>query len=110
MYKQVLYFLFKAEDGMRIRLWTRGIGNVYKRQRLSEYIVTGGFAEVTPEGVTVIAERAMVKSDVTQEDMDGIFFGAKSALDGANEATQDAATKTHADVMALAAALGLSAA
>jgi F-type H+-transporting ATPase subunit epsilon len=60
--------------------------------------------------VTVIAERAMVKSDVTQEDMDGIVVGAKVALDGANAATQDVATKTHADVMALAAALGFSAA
>ncbi len=87
-----------------------GVLSVKAPDGLSEYVVTGGFAEVTPEGVTVIAERAMMKSEVTQEDMDGIIFGAKVALDGANEATQDAATKTHADVMALAAALGLSAA
>ena len=77
---------------------------------VSEYIVTGGFAEVTPEGVTVIAERAMVKSDVTQADMDGIVSIAQVALDGANEVTQDAAIKMHADVVALAAALGLNAA
>ena len=87
-----------------------GVLSVKAPGGLSEYVVTGGFAEVTPEGVTVIAERAMVKSDVTQEDMDGIVVGAKVALDGANETTQDSATKTHADVMALAAALGLSAA
>jgi hypothetical protein len=31
-------------------------------------------------------------------------------LDGANEVTQDAAIKMHADVVALAAALGLNAA
>ena len=77
---------------------------------VSEYVVTGGFAEVTPEGVTVIAERAMVKSDVTQADMDGIVSIAQVALDGANEVTQDAAIKMHADVVALAAALGLNAA
>tara|TARA_B100000767_G_scaffold91548_1_gene87969 strand:- start:412 stop:819 length:408 start_codon:yes stop_codon:yes gene_type:complete len=77
---------------------------------VSEYVVTGGFAEVTPEGVTVIAERAMVKSDVTQADMDGIVSIAQVALDGANEVTQDAAVKMHADVVALAAALGLNAA
>ena len=77
---------------------------------VSEYVVTGGFAEVTPEGVTVIAERAMVKSDVTQADMDDIVSVAQVALDGANEVTQDAAIKMHADVVALAAALGLNAA
>ena len=77
---------------------------------VSEYVVTGGFAEVTPEGVTVIAERAMVKSDVTQADMDGIVSIAQVALDGANEVTQDAAIKMHADVVALAVALGLNAA
>ena len=77
---------------------------------VSEYVVTGGFAEVTPEGVTIIAERAMVKSDVTQADMDGIVSIAQVALDGANEVTQDAAIKMHADVVALAAALGLNAA
>ena len=87
-----------------------GVLSVNSSHGVSEYVVTGGFAEVTPEGVTVIAERAMVKSDVTQEDMDGIVLDAKAALDGADEATQDAATKIHADVVALAAALGLNAA
>ena len=77
---------------------------------VSEYVFTGGFAEVTPEGVTVIAERAMVKSDVTQADMDGIVSIAQGALDGANEVTLDAAIKMHADVVVLAAALGLNAA
>ena len=87
-----------------------GVLSVNSSYGVREYVVTGGFAEVTPEGATVIAERAMVKSDVTQEDMDGIVLDAKAALGGANEATQDAATKIHADVVALAAALGLNAA
>ena len=87
-----------------------GVLSVNSSSGVNEYVVTGGFAEVTSEGVTVIAERAMVKADVTQEDMDGIVSTAKAALDGANEATQDAATKTHADVVVLATALGFSAA
>ena len=77
---------------------------------VNEYVITGGFAEVTPEGVTVIAERAMIKADVTQEDMDAILSTAKAALEGSNETTQDAATKTHADVVVLAIALGFDAA
>ena len=87
-----------------------GVLSVNSSSGVNEYVVTGGFAEVTSEGVTVIAERAMVKADVTQEDMDVIVSTAKAALDGANETTQDAATKTHADVVVLATALGFSAA
>ena len=87
-----------------------GVLSVNSSSGVNEYVVTGGFAEVTSEGVTVIAERAIVKADVTQEDMDVIVSTAKAALDGANETTQDAATKTHADVVVLATALGFSAA
>jgi len=86
-----------------------GVLSVSSADGTSEYVITGGFAEVTAEGVTVIAERAMVKSDVTQTDMDGIVSLAQVALDGSNEATQDAAIKMHADVVALAVALGLNA-
>ena len=86
-----------------------GVLSVSSADGTSEYVITGGFAEVTAEGVTVIAERAMVKSDVTQTDMDDIVSLAQVALDGSNEATQDAAIKMHADVVALAAALGLNA-
>lgn len=87
-----------------------GVLSVNSSSGVNEYVVTGGFAEVTSEGVTVIAERAMVKADVTQEDMDVIVSTAKAALDGANETTQDAANKNHADVVVLATALGFSAA
>ena len=86
-----------------------GVLSVSSADGTSEYVITGGFAEVTAEGVTVIAERAMVKSAVTQTDMDGIVSFAQVALDGSNEATQDAAIKMHADVVALAVALGLNA-
>ncbi|MDS9948037.1 MAG: F0F1 ATP synthase subunit epsilon, partial [Planktomarina sp.] len=85
-----------------------GVLSVSSADGTSEYVITGGFAEVTAEGVTVIAERAMVKSAVTQTDMDGIVSFAQVALDGSNEATQDAAIKGHADVVNLAAILGLN--
>ena len=85
-----------------------GVLSVSGADGVSEYVITGGFAEVTAEGVTVIAERAMVRSEVTQADMDGIVSLAQVALDGSNEATQDAAIKGHADVVNLAAILGLN--
>ena len=85
-----------------------GVLSVSGADGVSEYVITGGFAEVTAEGVTVIAEHAMVRSEVTQADMDGIVSLAQVALDGSNEATQDAAIKGHADVVNLAAILGLT--
>ena len=85
-----------------------GVLSVSGADGVREYVITGGFAEVTAEGVTVIAECAMVKSEVTQADMDGIVSLAQLALDSSNEANQDASIKMHADVVNLAAILGLS--
>ena len=85
-----------------------GVLSVSGADGVSEYVITGGFAEVTAEGVTVIAERAMVKSEVTKADMDGIVSLAQLALDSSNEANQDASIKMHADIVNLAAILGLS--
>ena len=65
-----------------------GILSVSAASGVSEYVVTGGFAEVTAQGVTVIAERAMAKADVTQEDMDGIVAGAAEAVERASEDAQ----------------------
>lgn len=75
----------------------------------AEYLVTGGFAEIGAAGVTVLAERAMPKQDVTQDDLDAILAEAKSALDAATPDVVDDAAKMVADVAAVAGALGLSA-
>ena len=87
-----------------------GILSVSAADNVSEYVVTGGFAEVTAQGVTVIAERAMAKADVTQADMDGIVASAAEAVERASEEGREAARKVHSDVAALASALGLNAA
>ena len=58
----------------------------------------------------MIAERAMAKADVTQDDMDGIVAGAAEAVERASEDAQEAARKMQSDVAALASALGLNAA
>ena len=87
-----------------------GILSVSAASGVSEYVITGGFAEVTAQGVTVIAERAMAKADVTQEDMDGIVARAAEAVQRASEDAQEAARKIQSDVAALASALGFNAA
>ncbi|MCH2075802.1 MAG: F0F1 ATP synthase subunit epsilon [Rhodobacteraceae bacterium] len=69
------------------------------------YAVTGGFAEITPTGASVLAERAMPLADVTGEVMDGLIADAKAAADGATGDAKDAADKLVADYEALKAAV-----
>ncbi|MEL6690930.1 MAG: F0F1 ATP synthase subunit epsilon [Pseudomonadota bacterium] len=69
------------------------------------YAVTGGFAEITPTGASVLAERAMPLSDVTGEVMDDLIADAKAAADGATGDAKDAADKLVADYEALKAAV-----
>ena len=87
-----------------------GVLSVGSVDGVTDYVVTGGFAEVTASGVTVLAERAIKKSDITQSDLNGIISSFKAALDNATEEMHDATSKAYADVIALAAALGMSAA
>ncbi|MGX9356604.1 F0F1 ATP synthase subunit epsilon [Roseobacteraceae bacterium S113] len=75
----------------------------------TEYLVTGGFAEIGAAGVTVLAERAMPKADVTQADMDAMMSEAKAALENAAAESVDDASKMVADMAAAASALGLTA-
>ena len=74
----------------------------------TEYVVTGGFAEVKPDGVTVLAERATNKSSFTQEDMDILVGDVKALLDLSDETTKDSVNKTYNDALVLAGTLGLS--
>ena len=78
-----------------------------------EYIVTGGFAEIG-ENVTVLAERALPRGDVTQADYDAMVAEARTAYDAAKETfvnepgPVDDAAKLMADMVALGGTIGLS--
>ena len=76
-----------------------------------DYVVSGGFAEITATTVSVLAEEAMPRSEVTQSIYDRMVTDAKDALAlSKNEPSSvDAAAKTLADVIAIAGAVGLSA-
>ena len=67
-----------------------------------DYAVTGGFAQVTADGATVLADEALPKSEVTAE-----FLAKLVEVSQAGDAT-DQSTKRIADLQALAAELGLS--
>ncbi|PIE07679.1 MAG: ATP synthase F1 subunit epsilon [Rhodobacterales bacterium] len=73
------------------------------------YVVTGGFAEISPEGTSVLAERAVPVEEVTQAVIDEFAEAARAALANATEETRDAFAKTVGDIALVAGELGLSA-
>jgi F-type H+-transporting ATPase subunit epsilon len=81
----------------------------------SEYVVTGGFAEITATGVSVLAERALAKADMTQETMNEIMEEAKNTYTKVKEAFEnepgpvDDAAKLLSDMVAMGEHMGLTA-
>ena len=73
----------------------------------AEYVVTGGFAEISAKGISVLAERAMAKGDVTKEDHDAMVKEAEENLAKAKDTFQnepgpvDDAAKLLADMVAV---------
>ncbi|MEP2641225.1 F0F1 ATP synthase subunit epsilon [Roseobacter sp.] len=73
----------------------------------TEYVVTGGFAEITTSGVTVLAERAMPRDEVTADTLAALVKEAEDALNKAKETfvnepgPVDDAAKLLADMVAV---------
>jgi len=73
----------------------------------SSYAVTGGFAEISAAGTSVLAEKAIATADITAADMDTLIAQAKEAAENAAAENKDAAAKNLADMEALRAALNV---
>ncbi len=84
-----------------------GILTVISAEGTNDYAVTGGFAEISAAGASVLAERAMPKSEVTAADLDALIADATSEAGEAPAESKDAANKLVADLQALKQALGL---
>ncbi|WP_342077112.1 F0F1 ATP synthase subunit epsilon [Yoonia sp. SS1-5] len=80
-----------------------------------QYVVSGGFAEITAAGVSVLAEQALPKAEVTQEVYDQMVADAKAAFGKAQETFKnepgpvDDAAKLLADMVAIGGTIGLNA-
>ena len=86
-----------------------GIVRVSSPEGDAQYVVTGGFAEIGPEGTSVLAERAMPVGEVTQAVLDGFVTAAVTARDHATPELLDELAKQVSDIAAVAAELGLTA-
>ncbi len=91
-----------------------GVLRVEADGKTAEYVVTGGFAEINGDGVTVLAERALTRSDMTQERLDEMYKEAENMYKTAKENWQnepgpvDDAAKLLGDMVAMGSEIGLS--
>jgi F-type H+-transporting ATPase subunit epsilon len=81
-----------------------GILRVSAADGVRSYVVTGGFAEITAQGVSVLAERAIPVDETSAVLMDSLVDEARSLVAGAEN--KDAADKLVADMLAMRAAAG----
>jgi|SRR6056297_2972108 len=94
-----------ADHAPTITTLRPGILSVTHTGGTDEYLVIGGFADISSAGVTVLAERAMPVGEVTQDVMDELTAEARAAQDKAAgtegvEGAVDAAAKFLADLVA----------
>ncbi len=66
-----------------------------------DYVVTGGFAEISSEGVSVLAEQAHLGSEVKKEDLEGVLTFAREQAEKAGDADKSSAEKLVADMVQL---------
>ena len=91
-----------------------GVLSVEGPEGTADYVVTGGFAEIRSDGVSVLAERALPKGDMTQEHLDEMIEEAQSTYTKAKETFEnepgpvDDAAKLLADMVAMGTHIGLS--
>ena len=79
-----------------------------------EYVVTGGFAEINGQSISVLAERALPRADVTKEDFQSMVDEATERLNRVKEQNADEhgliddATKLLHDMVAVGDHIGMS--
>lgn len=91
-----------------------GILTVKHAGGADDYVVTGGFAEITADGISVLAEQALLRSEMTPEVFAQMIEDAKSAYSKVQEEFEnepgpvDDAAKLLSDMVAMGGSMGLS--
>jgi F-type H+-transporting ATPase subunit epsilon len=90
-----------ADHAPTITTLRPGILRVITASGSQDYLVTGGFAEITATAISVLAEQAMPAGEVTAAVMDKLVADAEAA------GTSDDTLKLVADIQATRAALNV---
>lgn len=85
-----------------------GLVRVTSPEGDAEFLVTGGFAEVTATSISVLAERALPVADLTQEVLNELLAEAADSRENATPEMLDALAKQATEIATMASELGLS--
>ena len=91
-----------------------GVLRVVHSGGTDEYVVSGGFAEITAKGVSVLAEQARPRGEMTQEVFNAMIADAKAAMKSVEEVFKnepgpvDDAAKLISDMVAMGGHIGLT--
>jgi F-type H+-transporting ATPase subunit epsilon len=102
-----------ADHAPTITTMRPGILSVVHGNGTDDYLIVGGFADISDKGVTVLAERAFPASEMTREVLDGLLAEAREAEDkakagaGSDDDAVDLAAKFTADLVAAGDQIGL---
>ena len=84
-----------------------GVVRVVTPAETIEYVVTGGFAEVSPTATSILAEQALLRPEADASLVQDLLTAAEKALADAPEDLRMAAGQRVRDVMALRSQLAL---
>ncbi len=98
-----------ADHAPTITTLRPGVLRVEAGSDTHEYVVTGGFAEIGAAGISVLAEQAVAKGDMTQGQLDAMMDDAQDSYNRAKDGGNvDDAAKLLADMVAMGGEIGLS--
>jgi len=86
-----------------------GIVRVQAGSESREFVLSGGFVEVSAKSVTILAEQALARDGVTQVTIDGFLDSARNDAAGRTGADRDLADRNINGIVVLARELGLQA-
>ncbi len=84
-----------------------GLVRIHARNDVTEFVVSGGFAEVTADGAIVLAERVLPKAEADLAAIEALVAEAELAIKSTEGDRKDLAEKTLADTKQLLVALSL---
>ncbi len=94
-------FTAMANHGAVLTTLRPGVLKVTADSGVTEYIVTGGFVEISPTAASVLAEQALPKADVPRETIEALIKDAEFAAENLEGAELDLASKRVADTKVL---------
>ena len=84
-----------------------GVVSVSAGGDVKDFVVTGGFAEISPAGTSILAEEAKPKADVTRDWLDAKMKEVEGEIEIAEGDARIAASMRLNDLKAVGAQLGL---